>query len=284
MLLAKSTDGGQTFSAPVKVSDYYDLPDCDTYQGAGADSFRACVPEKGSSTKSVFRATNYPSGAVDPANPNRIVVNFGSYINADSNENNGCIPNGFAADGINTYIGVKTPDACANKILISVSTDGGSTFTGTTTDPRQETIVSQGAGQRHTDQWWQWTSWSKDGKLAVSYYDRQYGNDEFNGASDFSLSGTSDLVNFATTRVTTSSSPAPTQFLGPNGGQFWGDYTGLATVGTKAYPIWSDTRSRDLFLCNTPSAGNPPTLCDGTEPNGEVANDEEIFTAQLAIP
>ena len=39
----------QTFSAPVKVSDYNDLPDCDTYQGAGADPGRACVPEKGSS-------------------------------------------------------------------------------------------------------------------------------------------------------------------------------------------------------------------------------------------
>ena len=48
ILLAKSTDGGSTFSTPVKVSDYYDLPDCDTYQGAGADPFRACVPEKGS--------------------------------------------------------------------------------------------------------------------------------------------------------------------------------------------------------------------------------------------
>ena len=71
VLLAKSTDGGQTFSAPVKVSDYYDLPECDAYQGAGADPGRACVPEKGTSTKSVFRATNYPSGAVDPNNPQR---------------------------------------------------------------------------------------------------------------------------------------------------------------------------------------------------------------------
>ena len=28
VLLTKSTDGGQSFSAPVKVSDYYELPDC----------------------------------------------------------------------------------------------------------------------------------------------------------------------------------------------------------------------------------------------------------------
>ena len=28
-------------------ANYYELPDCDTYQGAGADPGRACVPEKG---------------------------------------------------------------------------------------------------------------------------------------------------------------------------------------------------------------------------------------------
>src|SRR3954454_7027033 len=47
VLLARSTNGGESFSAPVKVSDYYDLPDCLTYQGE--DPGRACVPEKGSS-------------------------------------------------------------------------------------------------------------------------------------------------------------------------------------------------------------------------------------------
>ena len=35
----------RSFSAPVKVGDYFDLPDCATYQG-GADAGRACVPEK----------------------------------------------------------------------------------------------------------------------------------------------------------------------------------------------------------------------------------------------
>src|SRR4051794_15254734 len=45
VLLAKSTNGGRSFSPPVKVADYYDLPDCLTYQGQ--DQGRACVPEKG---------------------------------------------------------------------------------------------------------------------------------------------------------------------------------------------------------------------------------------------
>jgi len=59
---------------------------------AGADPGRACVPEKGSSNVSVFRATNYASGQVDPTNPNRVTVAFGSYINKFSNESNGCAP------------------------------------------------------------------------------------------------------------------------------------------------------------------------------------------------
>src|SRR5438270_4801494 len=135
ILLSKSTDGGQTFTPPVKVADWYDLPDCPTYQG-GQDPGRACVPEKGSQMRSVFRATNYPSAAVDPENPSRVVVTFGSYINRFSNESNGCIPTAFAPDGNNAYAGVKTPGACNNKILLSVSNDGGATFTGTASDPR----------------------------------------------------------------------------------------------------------------------------------------------------
>src|SRR6266566_2733952 len=53
ILLSKSTDGGVSFSPPVLVANYNDLPDCDTYQGAGQDPGRACVPEKGTSNHSV---------------------------------------------------------------------------------------------------------------------------------------------------------------------------------------------------------------------------------------
>jgi hypothetical protein len=114
VLLAKSTNGGQSFSPPVKVADYYELPDCAAAQG-GADPFRACVPEKGAAQNSVFRASNYPSGGVNPRNPNQVVVTVASYINRDSNEGNGCVPNGLnPATGGNLYTGVKTPGACNN--------------------------------------------------------------------------------------------------------------------------------------------------------------------------
>ena len=282
ILLSKSVDGGASFSSPVKVSDYYDLPDCDTYQGAGADSGRACVPEKGKTTVSVFRATNYSSGQVNPTNASQVVVTLGSYINQDSNKNNGCMPSGFAADGNNTYIGVKT-GGCNNKILVSVSNDGGQTFSGATTGPASETMVTQAPGQNGTDQYWQWTAFTTGGTFAVDYYDRQYGTDETTGSSDYSLSTSSTLTSFNQQRVTSSSMPAPTQFEGPKGGQFYGDYTGLTAV-TAIHPIWSDTRNTDMFLCPTSATGpgNPPSLCTAFEPNGLQANDEEIYTGTFA--
>jgi len=142
MLIAKSTDGGNTFTPPQKVADYYDLPDCAAYQG-GKDFGRSYVPEKGPTTNSIFRASNYPSGGVNPTNPKQVVVSFGSYISVHSNEGNGCTPTGFDPNtGNPLYTGVKTAGACNNDILLSVSNDGGATFTGTTTDPRALTSVT----------------------------------------------------------------------------------------------------------------------------------------------
>jgi len=285
ILLAKSTDGGASFSAPVKVSDFYDLPDCGTYQGMGANPGRMCVPEKGPRTRSVFRAANYPSGAVNPKN-GQVVVTFGSYINADSQESNGCAPDGLTADFQNNrYVGVKTVGACNNKILISTSSNGGASFTGTGVDPRSATMVTQGERQAGTDQWWQWAAINNQGNLGVSYYDRQYGDNELTGYSDISLSGSRDMVNFGQNRITTASMPPPTQFPGASG-HFWGDYTGFSYVGALAYPIWSDTRSAEVFLCpgSATGPGNPPKLCNGTNSNGLVANHEDIYTAAAVPP
>ena len=246
---------------------------------------RSCVPEKGNGTTSVFRATNYPVGAVNPVN-GQVVVTFPSYINAVSKESNGCVPAGFSGAGNPTYTGVKTVGACNNKILISTSTNGGASFTGTSADPRNEAMVTQGAAQAGTDQWWQWLAINSSGQTVVSYYDRQYGNDETTGFMDFTLSGKSvNIANFGQTRVTTGSMPPPTQFGGPKGGQFLGDYTGLAAVSNLAFPIWADTRSPDLFVCpGTATPGTPPALCTATESNGLQANDADIYTAMVGIP
>ena len=280
VLIQKSTDGGHTFTAPKRVTEYYELPDCATYQG-GLDAGRACIPEKGSSTNSIFRAANYPVGAVNPANPQQIAVSVGSYINSDSKESNGCHPTGVdpSSQG-GLYDGVKTPGACANHIILALSSDGGAHWNGGSgVDPRQMPLAMQ-PSQRHSSQWFQWLAFGSS-KMAVSMYDRLYGNDETTGSSDISLIGTKDMVRWGLNRITSSSMPTPTQFSGT----FWGDYSGMTTFGDMAMPVWSDTRSPDLFLCpgTATGPGSPPHLC-GLAVGGGTANDEDIFARSADIP
>ena len=279
VLLVKSTDGGASFSAPVKVADFYDLPDCATYQN-GADLFRGCVPEQGSAQNSIFRANNYPSGAVNPTDTNQVAVTFGSYINPNSKEPK-CVPAGLSSTtGINLYTGVKTPGGCNNDILLSVSNNGGASFTGTTTNPRSLPSVTSGDGAA-ADQFWQWAAFNNDGTFAVSYYDRGYGRDETTGAMDVTVSSSSDLSRFKSKRATSDSMPLPTEFPDANGNSlFFGDYSGLS-AGRAANPIWMDTRNPDLFICPSTS---PPALCSYTTPSGITANDQDIFTTSVGIP
>lgn len=288
ILLTKSTDGGATFGPIVKVGDFFELPDCATYQG-GQDAGRACVPEKGSGMNSVFRATNYPSGAVDPADRSHVVVSYGSYINRNSNESNGCVPEGInPATRHSLYTGVKTAGACNNKIVVSVSHDNGATFAGSTTNVRNLPTANTTNRQKTTDQWFQWLAFNNAGRLGISYYDRAYGDDETNASSDVSLSATSNLstLDFSVKRVTSSSLPPPTQFPDAQGASlFWGDYAGLAVSGDDAFPIWSDTRDPDVFVCpGTATPGHPPALCGATEANGLSANDQDVFVNVTDLP
>jgi hypothetical protein len=280
VLLAKSADGGDSFSAPVKVADFYDFPDCATYQGESEGA--ACIPEKGNTSNSIFRAANYPSGAVDPADPSRVMVTFGSYINQHSGEDNGCVPRGYDGDTfLPLYDGVKTAGACNNDIVVSSSADGGETFTGASTDVR-ELPATRPVDAGMADQFFQWAAFDSSSRLAVSYYDRGYGDDELTGFSDISLSGTRDGVRFARTRVTSSSMPPPTQFEGG----FYGDYTGLSAAGGVAHPVWVDTRDPELFACRD-SAGIvtlPPSVCTAGARNADQANDQNISTRAVPIP
>jgi hypothetical protein len=279
VLLARSTDGGQTFSAPVRVGFYYELPDCATYQN-GKDPGRACIPEKGPSVNSVFRASQYPVGSVDPVHPNRIVVTYGSYINRDSNESTGCTPAGIEPSTAgNLYTGVKN-GTCNNDIVLSTSVNSGASFNGGTTDPRALPVVTTAPGQARTDQYWQGAAFAPDGTFAVSYYDRQYGADENIGFSDITVSTASNLAAFRHTRATSSSMPPPTQF----NGTFYGDYAGIGVTATTAFPVWSDTRPVDQFLCpGTGTPTTPPAVCEGGAPNASIANDEDIYVKGIAL-
>ena len=131
LLLSESTDGGKSFGQPVKVADYYEFPDCATYQN-GQDAGRACVPEKGPTANSIFRATNISTGVVNPNDPSDVAVVFGPTSTVTRKESSGCTPTGFAGTGNPTYDGVKGTGGCNNDIVISTSSDGGQSFNGTT--------------------------------------------------------------------------------------------------------------------------------------------------------
>jgi hypothetical protein len=236
ILLVKSTDGGKTFGAPVKVSDFYDLPDCATY--TGFDFGRACVPTQPLSGTSIFRAANYPSGV--SLSSSKIEVDFASYINRNSNPTLGnCSPAGLSAStALALYNGVGKRGGCNNDIVRSVSNDGGATFTGTTTPVWS--LPSVASVEPLADQWFQWTAKGPHGPV-VAFYDRSYGDAESTGFMDFTLTA----VGSSITRVTDASMPPSNEFPDTNGySVFMGDYSGLA-VGRdgQAHPAWEDTRN-----------------------------------------
>jgi hypothetical protein len=75
--------------------------------------------------------------------------------------------------------------------------------------------------------------------------------------------------------------PVPTEFPNSFGnGVFLGDYSGLTAV-TSAFPLWTDTRSKDLFFC---TSNGVPGVCSGVESSGLKANDQDIFTQRVAVP
>jgi hypothetical protein len=241
ILIVKSTDGGESFGPPVKVSDFNDLPDCLTY--TGHDPGRSCVPTAPLSDRSIFRATNYPSAAA--TSNTRIVVTLGSYLNRHSNPERGnCAPAGFSADtGLPLYTGVGEVNGCNNDIVLSVSTDAGASFTGTTTPVWELPSVSDERPGHLADQWWQWAALNpRTGRVTTAYYDRKYGDSQATGEFDITMRRS----NGNHVRVTNRTLPPTQEFpeAGASTGVFLGDYMGLA-VGPDgiAYPIWTDTRN-----------------------------------------
>jgi hypothetical protein len=242
ILIVKSTDGGTSFGPPVKVGDYNDVPDCLTYTGDNAGS--ACIPTAPLSPRSIFRAANYPSGVA--LSSRRIVVDYGSYINRHSkptaSRRGHCVPDGFSATtGLPLYQGVGVVDGCNNDIVVSISTNGGASFSGTSV-PVSSLPSRNDEGRHLADQWFQWTARTPQGVSISSYYDRKYGDDQSSGFMDFTLAVG---VAGAHVRVTDRSLPPSNEFPGTSGfSTFLGDYNGLAVGRDGAvHPAWPDTRN-----------------------------------------
>jgi hypothetical protein len=265
MLIVKSVNGGATFGPPVKVTDFYDLPDCFTY--TGQDFGRACIPTAPLSGTSIFRAEDYPSGVA--LSSTNIVVDFGSYLNAHSNPVRGnCAPAGISSSTfINKYTRVGVVNGCNNDIVESVSTNSGGSFTGASVPPWSLPSVND-EGSTLADQWWQWSAKNPAGADIVAYYDRKYGSDQSSGFMDISVASPSGH-----TRVTSLSMPPSNEFPAANGySLFMGDYNAVAVGADGAiHPVWADTRNP--ILTYNPAADARKLLFAGFG--------ADIYTARL---
>ena len=124
MLLARSTDGGNTFSAPVKVGDFYDLPDCETYQDGNGGGAAACPRRARRRTRSSAPPTTRPA-AVDPRDDDEVVVTL-RLVHQPALEGEQRLRAARATTrtrSLPLYAGVKTRGACNNDIVVSRSTE-----------------------------------------------------------------------------------------------------------------------------------------------------------------
>ena len=113
-------------------------------------------------------------------------------------------------------------------------------------------------------QWQPWSGLVSDGsRLWVAYYDRSYGNCEFDGCNDITLVRVDNPASAAPSvryiRLTTSSMPNLTPATNPLQAGFLGDYMWV-TVNSKgkAYVVWADTRGlngtveEDIYFTTSP--------------------------------
>ena len=242
-LAVVSKDGGSTWSKPVKAGNDVVVgePTCDFGRGP-----EECIPG------AFIRTNDFP----------RLTVNGGN------------------GDLFATWQDYRTGEM---DIHLSSSTDGGKTWTEAENAVNPDTgrdhyfaavaAVSSQPGEGGDNQG------AESDRVGDSYYSTDRvpnenpapgvsgvftpapGNGVQAEPSDYSLAGGSGLnTPYAAKRISPTFSP-------PDGAQagFNGDYSGLVMVGTKAHPIWSDTR-------NAAPAGQG------------VIHDEDIFTDSVALP
>jgi hypothetical protein len=126
---------------------------------------------------------------------------------------------------------------CYNDVFYAYSTDGAATWS----DAYRPTPAGSA-------QWMPWSAVTADGEaLWVGYYDRSYGNCEFDGCNDITLAKVRNAASGAPvvryTRLTTASMPNLVPANNPVQAGFLGDYMWVATDAKgKAYVTWADTR------------------------------------------
>lgn len=130
---------------------------------------------------------------------------------------------------------------CNNDVLYAYSADGGETWS----DTRNITPESS-FGQ--TAQWQPWSDVTvRGGRLMAAFYDRNYGNCEFDGCNDITLAVVkdprADSPTYTYKRITSSSMPNLNLANNPVQAGFLGDYMWIDVSNHNvSHIVWADTR------------------------------------------
>jgi hypothetical protein len=227
-LFVKSTDGGQTWTDPVKVADDFarqpvSIPPDDTIPDC--DPFRQCLPPNG------YRVNDYPSMGID-TETGKLAVFWADFRNGGP-----CATN----NDLEAPLPVEPCENHNNDVFAAVSTDDGDSWSKTR-------LVTRTSGRSNpAAQWQPWGDVGENGKLYAAYYDRTYDRCEATGCNDITLAGSgNDGRSWGYRRITTTSMPNLTCEDNPFECGFLGDYMSTLYWRGKIHMVWGDTRGRGL--------------------------------------
>ncbi len=201
--VAKSTNGGVSFGAPVRIA-------------TGFGSFQFAVPADASRQILIYIS----GGAYRTSTKNNVYAVWDD-LSGDSGCTSGSGP------------GTNASSTCKSRIFFSKSTDGGSTWSAAVKINNQSGLNDQFFPRLVVDE--------TNGKLAVSYYDT-VGDSTRKTTNVYYQSSTDDGTTWSTPfKVTTASTNETTS--GSDSGNQYGDYTGLTGLNGTFFPSWTDRRS-----------------------------------------
>ena len=219
------------WTVPAKVGDLYGTHPVGP-SSVGCPAGRQCLPPNG------YRVPEFTSISASVGGNGNLFVVWADSRNLGPN----------CSGSANTA----TPP-CDNDVFYAYSTDHGAGWSSAMR------LTPAGSAQ-----WQPWSGVVADGsRLWVAYYDRSYGNCEFDGCNDVTLArvdnpaSASPAIRF--TRMTTSSMPNLTPANNPLQAGFLGDYMWVAVDPKgKANVVWSDTRGlggnveEDIYFATSP--------------------------------
>jgi hypothetical protein len=250
-LAVVSKDGGLTWSTPVKAGNDVTVgePTCDFGRGP-----EECIPG------AFIRTNDFPRIAVNRSTGD-LFATWQDYRNAEFD-----IQLSASTDGGKTWTEAKhpvNPDTGKDHYFGAVAVVAGRSDQGGDQSASRQDESGSRNSNRVGDSYYRTDRVPHENPApgVSGVFAPAAGNGVQAEPSDYSLAGGRGLnTPYDAQRI----SPA---FAPPDGAQvgFNGDYSGLVLVGTRAHPIWSDTR-------NAAPAGQG------------VVHDEDIFTDNLALP